>query len=190
GAGKSGSADSEAPVPGAVAKSGGSGSAQTPQERRAEVDGKLDASLGTFDEQLRREQQRTAQERDARASGRGGGGGGGDADSDGSYGGPDGDGGPGTAGGRGGRDRAGDLRSERRTGEPGSEPAGSPGTGASLPGKGGGGAVSGRVIPDGSDDDIIARRLRKAAEAETDPELKEKLWKEYVDYKANARSGR
>ena len=36
---------------------------------------------------------------------------------------------------------------------------------------------------DGHDDDIVARQLREAAERETDPELKEKLWKEYEDYK-------
>lgn len=33
------------------------------------------------------------------------------------------------------------------------------------------------------DDDIVARQLREAAEKETDPALKEKLWKEYHDYK-------
>lgn len=33
------------------------------------------------------------------------------------------------------------------------------------------------------DDDIVARQLREAAENETDPVLKEKLWKEYNDYK-------
>ena len=33
------------------------------------------------------------------------------------------------------------------------------------------------------DDDIVARQLREAAEQETDPELKKKLWKEYEDYK-------
>jgi hypothetical protein len=32
-------------------------------------------------------------------------------------------------------------------------------------------------------DDIVARQLREAAENETDPELKEKLWKEYEEYK-------
>jgi hypothetical protein len=36
---------------------------------------------------------------------------------------------------------------------------------------------------DGHDDDIVARQLREAAERETDPELKEKLWKEYEEYK-------
>lgn len=38
-------------------------------------------------------------------------------------------------------------------------------------------------IPDGRDDDIVARQLREAAEGETDPELREKLWQEYRDYK-------
>ena len=34
-----------------------------------------------------------------------------------------------------------------------------------------------------SDDDVIARQLREAAERETDPILKEKLWDEYKKYK-------
>jgi len=43
--------------------------------------------------------------------------------------------------------------------------------------------------PSGSeqDDDIVARQLREAAEKETDPELKKKLWKEYEDYKKSSR---
>lgn len=36
---------------------------------------------------------------------------------------------------------------------------------------------------DYEDDDIVARQLREAAENETDPELKKKLWKEYEEYK-------
>ena len=40
---------------------------------------------------------------------------------------------------------------------------------------------------DSKDDDIVARQLREAAEKESDPELKEKLWKEYEQYKKNAR---
>jgi len=38
-------------------------------------------------------------------------------------------------------------------------------------------------VGDGSDDDIVARQLREAAESETDPELREKLWDEYRAYK-------
>lgn len=43
--------------------------------------------------------------------------------------------------------------------------------------------------PDSSsqDDDIVARQLREAAEKETDPVLKEKLWKEYEEYKKSRR---
>lgn len=40
-----------------------------------------------------------------------------------------------------------------------------------------------KSVPTGDDDDIIARQLREAAEAETDPEIKEKLWTEYRKYK-------
>ena len=35
----------------------------------------------------------------------------------------------------------------------------------------------------GSDDDIVARQLREAAERETDPIFKEKLWAEYRKYR-------
>ncbi len=38
-------------------------------------------------------------------------------------------------------------------------------------------------IPDGSDDDVVARQLREAAIKETDPELRDKLWEEYRKYK-------
>ncbi len=59
-------------------------------------------------------------------------------------------------------------------------------TDSSRPGgKGAGGADQGRAPTE--DDDIVARQLREAAENETDPELKEKLWKEYDEYKKNKR---
>jgi hypothetical protein len=38
-------------------------------------------------------------------------------------------------------------------------------------------------VGDGSDDDIVARQIRRAAEAERDPELRERLWDEYRKYK-------
>lgn len=38
-------------------------------------------------------------------------------------------------------------------------------------------------IPDGRDDDIVARQIREAAMAEKDPKLREKLWEEYRKYK-------
>ena len=42
-------------------------------------------------------------------------------------------------------------------------------------------------VADGSGDDIVARQLREAAMAETDPELAKKLWDEYRDYKRKQR---
>jgi hypothetical protein len=47
---------------------------------------------------------------------------------------------------------------------------------------GGNGATMPKVVA-GNDNDIVARRLRKAAEQETDPALRQKLWKEYADYR-------
>lgn len=39
-------------------------------------------------------------------------------------------------------------------------------------------------VPDPQGDDIVAQQLRELAIAETDPELREKLWEEYKRYKA------
>ena len=47
---------------------------------------------------------------------------------------------------------------------------------------GGGNGATAQKLSAGSDNDIVARRLRKAAEQETDPALKAKLWKEYAQY--------
>ena len=49
-------------------------------------------------------------------------------------------------------------------------------------GSGGTGSPPG-TYTSSADDDIVARQLREAAERETDPELKAKLWKEYEEYK-------
>ncbi|MCP4717605.1 MAG: hypothetical protein GY868_20985 [Deltaproteobacteria bacterium] len=56
----------------------------------------------------------------------------------------------------------------------------------------GGGSIAGKPGDTGSgrpsgissqDDDVVARQLREAAETETDPALKKKLWQEYENYK-------
>ena len=55
---------------------------------------------------------------------------------------------------------------------------------SSLSGSGAGGnGATAQKISAGSDNDIVARRLRKAAEQETDPALRAKLWKEYTDFR-------
>jgi DNA-binding ferritin-like protein (Dps family) len=56
--------------------------------------------------------------------------------------------------------------------------------GSSTEGKGA--SQDNRRRTDYEDDDIVARQLREAAENETDPELKEKLWKEYEEYKKSS----
>ncbi len=50
-----------------------------------------------------------------------------------------------------------------------------------------GGAAIPPDIPDGKDDDVVARQLREAAQNETDPVLREKLWDEYRKYKSAGR---
>jgi hypothetical protein len=145
----------------------------------------LNDSLGAFDAKLRREQQKIAQERDARqatvatvaasdSSGKPGSEQTAEAAGSASTGAPEKPAGSHTAAaGKHGEARAahaGDLKSDQNAG------------GAN---ENGNGAVASE-IPDGSDDDVVARRLRNAAEQETDPELKDKLWKEYVEYKKNA----
>jgi hypothetical protein len=170
--------------PGAAAAAGANGPGQTSDERRAAIDKQLNDSLGSFDAELRTEQQRVAQERDARRATAAG-----SATADGQ--GADKSGGspgtasteapqddadkPGASGRHPGRarprDPSGDLKSEKAS----KKPDDNAGNGASA-----------REIPDGSDDDVVARRLRQAAQQETDPELKEKLWQEYIDYKRNA----
>jgi hypothetical protein len=188
--------------------------AQTPDERRSGLDKQLDDSLGAFDAKLHKEQQKTAEERDARqatvsstiAAGADGSSGSGSA-------------GAGTTGGTGAtgagatgagasatsRSSAGASGSSTATGADGASATEVPGphrgkrdetrnsrAGDLKSDKGIGGTASAggngalaTIIADGNDDDIVARRLRKAAELETDPELKDKLWKEYVEYKKN-----
>ena len=160
------------------------GRAQTPEERRAAIDRKLDDSLGTLDREIKKEQEKTAQERDARNAANAGNPGSADNDESTKKDGdltsgtadPEGPSGSDKQGKEGKKAKPGDLKSDKQSKTEGN--AGGAGTNGS-----GGGSAS---IPDGSDDDIVARRLRKAAEQETDPELKDKLWKEYVEYKKNS----
>ncbi len=54
-----------------------------------------------------------------------------------------------------------------------------------LPERGGRNERQPDVARSGSEDDVVARQLREAAEREQDPALKEKLWEEYRRYKAS-----
>src|SRR5947208_180251 len=172
---------------GSAQTSGPDGPGQTSDERRAGLDKRLDDSLGSFDAELRTEQQRVAQERDTRRAAAAGSaaaeGQGADKSADKSA------DTSGTAGTEvpahgvkpGGTHRRGDASRRRDTsGDLKSEKA------SKKPDDNAGNGASAREIARRGDDDVVARRLRQAAEQETDPELKEKLWQEYIDYKRNA----
>jgi hypothetical protein len=171
----------------------------TSEERTAQIDRELDRSLGVFDEELRREQAIIAQRRGARDGSGGYGGSGGEGDDAGTAqagtGVGDTDDGTGAAAGAG---SGGEGAAGSGTGEGQGQGRGQSGRSGSSQGEGGGGVGGGprggggpstvpADIPDGSDDDIVARQLREAAMQETDPELREKLWEEYRNYKKGAK---
>lgn len=138
----------------------------TRSEATATLDAELDAGLGEFDERLLREQQRVkaAAPRTGSGTGRGGQVGAGD--------GPPGSDEMATATDASRPESSAESVTDSAAGDPGQEQV-----------------ASGRPadLPDGSDDDVVARQLREAAEKETDPELKAKLWEEYRNYKQGTR---
>lgn len=77
---------------------------------------------------------------------------------------------------------------EENSGDPYSESGSETGNNTVASNNGGintnrGGARVPSDIPNGSDDDIVARQIREAAIKEQDPVLREKLWEEYRKYK-------
>ena len=149
---------------------------QTSEEQIAALDSVLNAGLGEYDERLLREQERikSATPNDnSNGSGGGQSGSGAEGDGEGDAGGEESDG-----------QNTGAAAGDNREGEEGGGP---PRRGAedNSTGSRDDGRDSDRPadIPDGSDDDVVARQLREAAEKETDPELKAKLWEEYRRYK-------
>ena len=146
--------------------SAGSGQkAQTSEERKAAANANLDQRLAAFDELMRRAQQAAAQERQA------------------------GSGSP--AGATGGFGANRDMPDARRGAGGQADTASGLGhtpdeSGSTRPGDYQHTAV-GPIpadLPDGRDDDIVARQLREAASKESDRVLREKLWDEYRRYKS------
>ncbi|MGH8661882.1 MAG: hypothetical protein ACREUB_08980 [Burkholderiales bacterium] len=159
----------------AVPGDGKAASALTQAEEIAALEAKLGVSLADFDQLLLEEARRARTRGATGASGSPGGSGGGDAGERPSKASGTGAKAPGAA------DRGkGKADPQRTAGEPGSPggriEGGDPGTT---------GATAARPpdVGDGSDDDVIARQIRKAAESERDPELREKLWDEYRRYR-------
>jgi len=154
----------------------------TADDRRAQIDRRFDETFAVFDERMRKEQEAASQERAARGTGSG-------------------EGSTAAAGESGSAPEAGAAGAGAATGDDGASGGeGEPGgrgesAGGESTTQGGGGGVGGGTlggsgpntlpadIPDGRDDDIVARQLREAAMKETDPELRERLWEEYRQYK-------
>ncbi len=161
---------------------------QSAQEQLAELDASLASELAEFDEKLLIEQQKV-HARAARASESGGADGGqaagGGGDSKNGAGGVDA--GPGAGGENTGAEETGRDR-DSRSGEASSRADGR-GAGGDMKTErsAGGASAPPEDIPDGSDDDVVARQLREAAQKERDPELKRRLWDEYRRYKGSTR---
>ncbi len=160
----------------------------TQAEKTASMDTQLFASLAEFDELLLKEEEqvsaRVPSQREAGDDGRDGTSGSAGAS------GEAGESGTGEQGGAGATSTdAGASGSSaaqgRQTAQAGASPAGAQsGAGAANADidQSTYGAPGGKLPPP-RDDDIVARQLREAAEKETDPELKKKLWEEYWKYK-------
>lgn len=154
-------------------------SERTAEEQVAALDAMLMAGLGEYDERLLREQERikAASPNTNQDSGNNGGGMGGEGGGVGAGGDAGGD--SGDQGSNGG----GVAGNKRETGASGGQPAGGATDNSKGAGDAGDDSDQPAEIPDGSDDDVVARQLREAAEKEADPELKAKLWEEYRRYK-------
>ena len=169
---------------------------RTRGERAVDLDQELSAALSEFDEMLLREQEQVKAARPVTAAAMAGADGGADggeaADGDGRRAGDDqGRGTNGKARGAAATSADGETAGTGERGTAGPV-ASSTGDGGDVPRSGRMGsqneqqaAVRGRPpdVPDGRDDDVVARQLREAAEKETDPELQAKLWEEYRKYK-------
>jgi hypothetical protein len=171
---------------------------QTDAEKIALLDSELGVSLSEFDEKLLREQEELAEKSRSAST----------AESDEDQASADGASGQagegqdeqteGEAGGHPGGPEAGkpgEPEQQNKAGkqaEAGGEAAEGDDQVASAGGASDAGSHTGKTapppdIPDGKDDDIVARQLREAAENEQDPQLREKLWEEYRKYKNRTR---
>lgn len=145
---------------------------QTRTEKIAALDAELNAGLGEFDELLLREQEKVKAATPPQHHGNGATGGGSEN----------------VAGAKSDNADTGD-----ETNDDSNSPIRSANNGQSSGARGGTDTSKQTAsdqpsgVPDGSDDDVVARQLREAAEKETDPELKKKLWEEYKKYKQGTR---
>jgi len=141
-------------------------SSRTDGEKVAALDSGFNASLGEFDDMLLKEQEQIALHVPSGREGSSGGG---------------------TASGTGGG--SGNGQKNTNSGQSAKKTDSTEGGVAQTPANTGNNSQS-RLPPtrgsrdlSKSDDDIVARQLREAAEQENDPEVKARLWEEYRKYK-------
>ncbi len=166
------------------------GGAQTGDEAQADLDEEFKDSLSEFDEKVLEEKEVLAAKRPNSTAGDDPAGGeavasaAGDGGFDGSMGGS-------AEPSEGGQDSQQSAAGDTKTsGASPSAPTGSHAASSDPEGEEPKKKKRGRVpsdIPDGRDDDIVARQLREAAMNEDDPELREKLWDEYRRYKGGGK---
>jgi hypothetical protein len=145
---------------------------RTPAEQLARLESEFDSSLGDFDQMLLQEQARIKAATPAGGSGAAGGQSGSGAGA--GPGGANRDQHRSSSGAQAGTDTSTGVDFDGEAGPQPGGPGGRPGTPASS---------QPPDLPDGSDDDVVARQLREAAEKEQDPELRRRLWEEYRRYK-------
>ena len=159
---------------------------RTEDEHVIVLDSQLAKSMSDFDELLLREMEELKRRQSTSADGQGGAGvSGGDEQQEGSTDGVE------TIG--KGEQRSGENRTQQNQPEQGGQQETASRQTGDEQSVGGRGQNSDNTTtptkrdapPEDSDDDIVARQLREAAESETDPELREKLWEEYRRYKAD-----
>lgn len=153
--------------------------AATQAEEVAALETKLGVSLADFDQLLLDEARRARTRGAASGAGSPGGSGNGGAAEGRSKGGGTGSKTPDVA-----RSGGGGKTTQGSAGDPGS-PGGRIEGG--TPGSTGATAARPPDVGDGADDDVVARQIRKLAESEPDPVLREKLWDEYRRYKQGSK---
>jgi hypothetical protein len=149
----------------------------TPEEQRAALDGRLRVALGEFDEMLLG-QQRDLEEKQRQDPVQG-------REDPGRAGGSGGGGMQGERAGSSSEDEAGGGSNDNSRGGGGPE-GDSRATGGAAGQEGGSDPRVPSDVGDGRGDDIVARQLREAALKEEDPELRDRLWDEYREYKKSS----
>ena len=137
---------------------------QTEEEKTAALDAALAESLGEFDETIQESQKEIREQRDSRGSV------GGSSSASGTI-------QPGSGIGSGQWSNPDSPQAQSGSNEPGAGPGVDKQEQDMVVTSEDGGKVG------AGDDDVVARQLREAAEKETDPVLKEKLWVEYRKYR-------